>query len=226
MKSKKNMIVLGSLLIILIVLAVIYFRTPVGSINMTDKQVMSIEIKRLNKNSEINNSDIIDEIVADISNIKIKENRWIKIPKNPSGKSDVIVTLRDENKNIIHKLVFSSEDELYLDGIRYSVIGNTNVKENIKEFMSYCNKTLSKIDEEKVLEIDAKNVDKDNKEIINEYNKMVNAKPIREEDMKSDSEKIVKITTMFDETITIFYYDQEVYIEYDYKGEASNFLYK
>ncbi len=198
---------------------------PEITIDISKKQVMSIQLKNYNKTSEINNRDIIDEIVSNITGLTVKENRWIKIPKNPSGKSDVTVSLYDENKNLIHKVVFSGEDVLYLDDVRCSIIENTYAKKKIKDIMSYCKKTLPELNEGKVLTIDGENVDIKDSEIITEYNKMVDAKPIADEEMKSDSEKTIKITTTFDEVITLFYEENEVYIDYEYDGESAKFMF-
>lgn len=194
-------------------------------ININSDEVKYIEIMYRNKTSEIVNKETITEIINNLNNLWIEKHMVIKRMKYASANSYKVKIYKD-NKTPELEIVIISDDKMTLDNVSYKIKNKNDIYEYLREKESYCKKQLPKETEKNIYKFQTngmENIDKD--EFINRYNEMTDAKPISESEMQ-ESEKYIEMVTYDDDTIVVYYVDNQVFIKYAYKNYVVYFQYQ
>lgn len=226
MKSKRNFIAAGIIIVILVLVCGVRIfakNSKKIDLDINAQNVNYIEIQYHSSIHKINNAEVISDLLKGFAKLKVEKENFFS--RHGSSKNMCKVTLYNDisKDKLIADININSNSELGFKGDIYKIISDIELYTKAKDIISYCNMYLEEIRKENIYKYDVKGIDENTVEDIAElYNGLVDAKPIRESEY-IQSDKSIHFETLDEKYITICFSEDKAYICYEYKKYKSYF---
>lgn len=223
MKKKICIVVLVILVIISIIELGQIFLIKSKKFNIENEEVGYIRIKHHSKTCEIINRGLIDDIIKEFNKIEVKEKI---IPDFYVGTNIYTVNMYSDidDKRLVKSIVVKTNEKLFFEDMYYNIQNDVKIYDKMKDIFEYCGKILPGETRENIRSFEIYGTEeKEIADVINEYNNILDAKPIKAEEVEISAQYVV-METYDDEKITLYYGPEYTYIKYEYKNEVAFFV--
>lgn len=173
-------------------------------IDIPKENISYMEIRKRSHNYIIKNPEKIMEIIQYINNEPLMSAK--QESKYSSNRYNICIYSDNE---ILTDIQISDERLFYKKA--YDIVNTGELMKKIEDILSYCKISLPEIGY-RINRFETSGIELSQEKAINEYNSLVNAMPIRENEFKT-SDTYYFIRTFNDEDIYVYYVGDEKYIK-------------